>query len=76
MTKVISDVSKLTNVPVKLLEKLSDKVIYSINDAVEESVLSGEYTTDIDLGIGTLSIYLDEDCVKYKFIPSAKLMIV
>lgn len=70
---VISDISKLTTIPVRSLDKLSSKVCWCICDAVEESLLQGENITVVDVGIGQLCLQVNDSEVQYKFIPSAKL---
>lgn len=73
MTNLIKDVSAITNINEKLLNKIVDIAIYCINDAVEESVLNKECITQVDIGIGTLSILASNNELKFKFIPNAKL---
>lgn len=73
MTNLINDVSALTSINEKLLNKIVDVVVYSINDSVAESILSKENVTQIDTGIGTLSILVNDNELKFKFVPSAKL---
>ena len=73
MNDILDNVSTLTSINKKALEKLSNVAIYCLNDAVEESRISGEEITEADIGIGKLLIKFDGEQVKYKFIPSAKL---
>lgn len=70
---LIDDVATLTTIPIESLTKLNTKVIYCINEAVEEMLLSKEDSVDIDLGIGKLEIYIKDDELKYYFEPSDKL---
>lgn len=73
---IVSDLSTLTTIPEKTLEKLGAKVIYCICDALAESLAENQdkdRPVDIDLGIGTLSLIKSDDSVKYKFIPSEAL---
>ena len=73
MINLIEDVSKLTTIPIKSLNSLSDTFIYCIIDAVKESKLNGEDTVNLDLGIGNICIKLLDKELKYKFIPSDKM---
>lgn len=73
MTDVISDMSNLTALPISMLQQLSDKVEFIILHSLYESSISHESITEIDLGIGRLNILQENDCIKYKFIPSKKL---
>lgn len=75
MTKysVVEDVSSLTTIPRTSLNSLIDKAIYSICDCVEETILVSGSNLEIDIGIGTLKIGIEDEIVKYRFIPSAKL---
>lgn len=73
---LIKELSTLSTIPEKTLDKLADKVTYCICDAVAEAMSENEYddkSIDIDIGIGKLSIgYIDDDIV-YKFVPSESL---
>lgn len=72
MTDVISDMSNLTTLPISLLQQLSDKVEFIILHSIYESIICHENITEIDIGIGCLNILQENDCIKYKFIPSKK----
>ena len=69
----VTDVAKLTTIPEDALRGLVDKFVYCITDAVAEARKSGDDAADMDIGIGMLSISLDDDEVGYKLIPSENL---
>ena len=69
MNNIIEDLSKLTTIPVKSLNKLVDKTVFCISDIVEDAVLEQKKLLEIDIGIGILHIKLESESVKYKFIP-------
>jgi hypothetical protein len=72
MTKLLDDLCCLTTVAtynMTQLRKLSESII---GHAVSEGVLDNEEIVEIDIGIGTLYIKIEDD-IKYKFIPSDKL---
>ena len=71
--KLITDLSKITTINEQTLEKLSTKCIWCICDAVEESIYNGETLSEIELGIGTLYILIEDDSIKYKFKPNKQL---
>lgn len=73
MEKLIEDLSILTTIPEKTLTKISDKIIYCISDAIEESICENKNITEINMSIGTLYIKHTDDEIKYKFVPSDKL---
>lgn len=73
MTNIIEDVSKLTSISKDALNKLQEKSIWCICNAVYENQLINSILTEIDLGIGKLYISNEEEGVKYKFIPSSYL---
>lgn len=73
MTDIINDVSVLTTIPKKSLDKLTEKESYCICSAVEESVLNADQITEMDIGIGTLCIEHVGDTLQYRFIPSKSL---
>ena len=67
------DIASLTTIPESSLARLSEKVEWCIVNALQEALISKEISTTIDLGYGTLIIGIDEDVVKYKFMPSKNL---
>jgi len=70
---LMDDVSNLLNISTKLLGKMQDAIMYSINDAVKETVVKNDGICEIDVGIGDLVIGLYDNDLKFKFIPNAKL---
>lgn len=73
MTDLIKDLSTLTTIPEKALQKLNNKSYYCINEAVLETLLAKKELVEINIGIGTLYIQLLDNSVKYKFIPSPEM---
>lgn len=70
---IMNDLTTLTTIPLESLNKLSTKVIYCINDAVEDLLLSDENILKLDIGIGTLNISINNDELNYYFEPCDKL---
>ena len=70
---LIDDVSNLLNVNQRMLGKIVDASMYSINDSVKEVIVKNENVCEIDIGIGDLIIGVYDNDLKFKFIPSAKL---
>lgn len=68
-----TDLSKLTTVDKLYIDRLFSKIVWCVNDYVEQAVLSGEDTIDISLGFGTLTIHIEGDTIKYRFKPSSEL---
>ena len=73
MTDSIKDLSILTTIPKSVLDKLTTELQYVICHSIEESSLQSENITKIDIGIGTLLISVEDEGVRYKFIPSSSL---
>ena len=73
MNKVLEDLNVLTTIPLTALQALKDKGIDCIAHSVLENVLSKNPLTELDIGIGILYIKLEDDSIKYRFIPSKKL---
>lgn len=76
MTDIINDLSLLTTIPTKTLDKLVRKTVFCICDAIVETKASEEDITSIDLGIGILYIKHTSTTgsdVKYRFEPSSYL---
>ena len=62
----------LTNIPIKYIEKIERDLVYSILDGIHDSSLNGESITEFISDIGSLLINVEEEEIKYKFIPSEK----
>lgn len=73
MTLLIEDLSKLTTIPIRSLDALFNKSEWIICNAVEDAKLQHEGIAKIDVGFGVLLIKIDDENVKYKFIPSTTL---
>ena len=69
----IQDISKITTIPVRTLDKLVSKIDWCICDAIEESRMVGEDLTRVDIGVGVLCIYVKDNEIEYKFLPAPKL---
>lgn len=70
MNNLISDVSRLSNIPLATLSKIQDLEKILIAQYVSESILTDQETTEIDIGLGKLLIRISDSEIKYKFIPS------
>ena len=73
MIDVINDISALTFISKLSLENLSNKTIECIAHGVQEHISSNENIIEINLDFGKLYIKLEDQNIKYKFIPSKKL---
>ena len=74
MSKVkylIPDVSLLTTIPELSLKKLADKCKFVICHDVQEACLNNEDEVTVDVGLGQLTLKIEQDCVRYKFTPNA-----
>ena len=72
-TNLKSDISLITTINERALDKLSDKVLWCISDAVEKAMLNNDNVIELDLGFGILMISILDNNVKYKFVPSKEL---
>lgn len=74
-TNMVEQLSTLTNINKKVLDKLVNISIECIGDAVFNNKVDGTDLTNIDIGIGIISILSDiaSSTLKFKFTPSAKL---
>lgn len=66
---LVDDLSKVTNIPTALLDKMLAKIKAIICDDVLDAMLDNESIIDIDVGIGTLSICTEDNKLKYRFTP-------
>lgn len=67
------DLSNLTRIPSSLMEKLIQDCIYILSYDVAEMLKENEVTGVVDVGFGTITFVVEEDTLKYKFIPSSRL---
>ena len=68
---VINDLGTVTKVPNKILNALVEKLNLCIGSAIHDAILTKDDVTQINIGIGILSVNLaDMQC---KFIPSKNL---
>lgn len=65
-----NDLSKVTNIPEPLLDKLITKIRAIICDDVLDASLEKSNLVEIDVGIGTLTISIEDNNLKYRFTPS------
>ena len=70
---LISDLHAITRVNTKLFSKLLSNCESLICDSINELDVSGEDILELDIGIGTISFILQEDCLSYDFYPSESL---
>lgn len=70
MNNVINDLSTLTDIAESDLNRVVKIIMDCICHSVLDNINDKESTTIVDIGIGTLSLLLSQDCIKYKFIPS------
>lgn len=73
MNNLINDLSAITQIPKRLLDKLVDNAIHCIGHIIYESMQSKENLAKINIGIGLIYIKFDNSAIQYKFIPSAQL---
>ena len=73
MVNLIKDVSVLTDVSENTLNKFVPLCQYCIGHAIHEAECIRSDIAEIELGFGELHIKFDEDCVRYRFIPSKEL---
>ena len=70
---IIEDLSTLTTIPVKTLERLTERLSWCLCNALQEALLKKELTVEANVGFGTISFGLEDDVLRYKFIPSPVL---
>lgn len=71
MYNLIEDLSKLTTIKETDLEKLVQKSLLCLaDDAYLSLVVGKENSVDIDIGIGYLMLKVENNDLKFKFIPS------
>ena len=74
--RLIEDISVLTQIPVYILEKISDVAIKNIcHQVYTEHIISEKNIINVDLEIGILSLEVNtlDGTIEYTFIPSKQL---
>lgn len=72
-SNLMDDLSSLTCINLDTISRLVDLSGDCICHSVADSIKSKENGTEINIGIGTIHILIEEDKIKYKFIPSEEL---
>lgn len=67
---VKDDLSTLTNIPVRYYDKIENNLKYILIDGINDAIISNENTVEFKFDIGSLLIGIDNNTVRYKFIPS------
>jgi hypothetical protein len=70
---IVSDTAVLTTIPEKTIKKIMDKMVYAIAEAVVEARITNQSVIELNIGLGTLFIKLEDDSIQYKFVPGEKL---
>lgn len=70
---VSEDIAKLTGLSINCINNIFRMEQECICYDVQESLLEKKKYTDIDIGIGLLTIYVEDESIQYKFIPSHSL---
>lgn len=74
MYDLIKDLASITTIPEDALNKLVSKTEWCICDCVNEKlVCNNEKVVEINIGIGTLSLIIDDNSIIYRFVPSKEL---
>ena len=72
MNNTIEDISKVTTVPRITLQKLLEKSEMCVCHNILEQILRGETYICTDILFGELHLNIDDNEVKFKFIPSSQ----
>lgn len=67
------DLSTITTIQVATFNKLTQKIMWIITDAIETAISNNEDTLEIDIGIGTIKIKFDNQSIRYRFVPKPTL---
>lgn len=69
---LVGDLSKLTTIPEGAFDKISTVLDYIHSNKIVEQVIENKDIIEIELFEGILVLFLEDDTVKYKFIPNKK----
>lgn len=75
MANINSDLSNLTTIPEKTLDKLNNKILYIICQEIQENIMDENFVSEFDF-YNLFKIYIkyeDSGNIRWKIIPSEKL---
>lgn len=73
MVNLIQRLASLTTIPEKNFIKLNEKSELIIANAANSALHSGVTDLEVDIGIGTVYIKIEDNQILYKYEPSASL---
>lgn len=73
MNNVVNELSTITTIPEKTLNKVLQKTLYCICEDVYEDTIAEKEITELDVGLGVLYFKYVEGELKCKFVPSENL---
>lgn len=73
MINLIQRLASLTTIPEKNFIKLNKKSELIIANAANNALHNGETNLEVDIGIGTIYIKIEDNQILYKYVPSASL---
>ncbi len=73
MINLINDVATVSNIKPIVVQGLMNNMGYTLIDNLIEQSYDDETVVEFNIGIGTLSLKIDDDEVKYIFKPSKQL---
>lgn len=72
MYNIVTDIAALTTIPAGSLNRLVEKAALCICNDLEEELLKDNNLVSVDIGIGNLQILVDDNDLKFRFIPNKK----
>jgi len=73
MFNLNEDLSQITTIPTRQLDKLDERRCYCINNAVVETLNEGKNSLEINIGLGYLTVEKVDQGIRYLFKPSKAL---
>lgn len=73
MNNIIEDLSTITQIPKRFLDKLVNNATQCIGHSVYEALKTKNNLIKVNVGIGIIYIKFNKEHIEYKFIPSAQL---
>jgi hypothetical protein len=71
--ELLTDIQSLTQINIKLLNKLVAVAELVICDSINELDMMDDQILDLDIGIGTVSLLVSGNTIQYAFYPSTNL---
>lgn len=73
MENLNEKIAILSTINKKNLDRLSELGALAFVDVVKNAIMNGEKQLDVDIGLGVVTVNMENEVMRFRFVPSAKL---